>query len=75
MEGLPVLIQSGDEKYPNMVKVLSAAPHCLVWERDRETDLSSADVAVCLQQDQDKPAACISGSENTFIENRNNCEI
>ncbi|TMS20877.1 hypothetical protein E3U43_007370 [Larimichthys crocea] len=32
MEGPPVLTQSGDEKYPDMVKVLSAAQHCLVWE-------------------------------------------
>lgn len=32
MEGLPVLIQSGDEKYPYMLKVLPAAQHCLVWE-------------------------------------------
>lgn len=31
MEGLPVLIQNGDEKYPDMVKVLSAAQYCLMW--------------------------------------------
>lgn len=44
-------------------------------QRDRETDLSSAGLAVCLQQDQGKPAARISGSEMKQNENRNNCEI
>lgn len=32
-------------------------------QRDTETDLSSAGLAVCLQQDQDKLAAFISGNE------------
>lgn len=42
---------------------------------DRKTDLSSDGIAVCFQQDQNKPAAGISGTENTFYKNRNNCEI
>lgn len=32
MEGLPVLIRSQNVKYPDMVKVLSAALPCLLWE-------------------------------------------
>ena len=43
----------------------SIALFCLGFpqQRDRETYLSSAGLALCLQQEQHKPAASISGSE------------
>lgn len=75
MEGLPVLTQSGDEKYPDMVKVLSAARHWAPEQRDRETDLFHADITIYLQYDRDKPAGRISVSENIFSKHRNNCKM
>lgn len=66
MEGEPVLTQNGDEKYPYMLRSPVSSPALFgvgaPEQRDREADLSSAGLAVCLQQDQDKPAAGISGS-------------
>lgn len=74
-----MLIQSGDEKYPDMVKVLSAAQHYLVWRPECGTIKMQTVLvpllAVGLQQDQDKPMAHVSGSEHAFYEKRNNCEI
>lgn len=32
IEGLPMLIQSEDGKYPDMEEVLSTAQPCLMWE-------------------------------------------
>lgn len=53
MEGPPVLIQSEDEKYPDMIEVLSAAPAVFDVgapdQCDRKTDLSNAATLVCLQ--------------------------
>ena len=79
MEGPPVWIHSGDEKYLDMEKSPLHGPELFSVgaqvQCDRETDLSSAGIAVCLQQDQDKPATHISGIENTFNVNTNNCEM
>lgn len=77
MEDLPVFIQSGDEKYPDMVKVISVASHCLLEEPqsgviEKQNFQVQPRIAVCLQQDQDKPAACIGGSE---LKRGNNCEF
>lgn len=80
MEGPPVLTQSGDEKYPDMVKVLSAAQHCLVWEpqssvTEKQIFLVPAWRFASNKTRTNQRPASVEVKWNTSNENRNNCDI